>query len=93
MISNLSLLLKLINSINGQVHLNRSNLAQICNCDINSTRINLYYNGIVSIDSKTFKGLSNLQTLWLNNNQLSSIDANSFQGLSNLNELYLYNNL
>ena len=65
MTSTLSLLLVLINAINGQVHLNRSNLAQLCKCDINSASIDLNLKGIVSIDANTFQGLSNLQELGL----------------------------
>ncbi len=92
MIVTLSMLLVLINSINRQVHLNRSNLAQICNCDINSTKIYLNSTKIVSIKANTFQDLSNLQLLYLSNNQLSSIDAKTFQSLSNLLWLYLNNN-
>ena len=92
MISTLSLLLMLMNSINGQVHLDRSNLAQICNCDINSYRFNLSSKRIVSIDGKTFQGLSNLQTLLLDNNQLRSIDFITFQGLSKLSSIVLRSN-
>ena len=75
MIFTLSLLFVLINLKNAQVHLNRSNLAQICNCDINSARMDLSYKELVSIDTNTFQGSSNLQRLYLQNNQLSSIDA------------------
>ena len=81
MISTLSFLFVLINAINGQVHLNRNNLAQLCDCNINSNTIDLSSKGIVSIDANTFQGLSNLQRLYLYNNKLSSIDAKTFQGL------------
>jgi len=89
MISTLSLLLVLINAINGQVHLNRSNLAQLCKYNISSTYIDLSKQKIVSIDANTFQGLSNLKSLNLFSNPLRSIDANAFQGLSNLEELNL----
>ena len=89
MLVTLSLFLILINSINGQIHLERSNLAQMCNCDINSTVIDLRSKGIVSIDSNAFQGLSKLKYLYLYGNELSSIDNTTFQGLSNLLELYL----
>ena len=71
MIVILSLVLILMNSINGQVYLNRSNLAELCKCDINSTSISLESKQIVSIDVNSFQGLSNLQTLLLNKNYLS----------------------
>ena len=89
MISTLSLLLVLINAINGQVHLNRSNLAQLCKYNISSTYIDLSKQKIVSIDANTFQGLSNLKSLNLFSNPLRSIDANAFQGLSNLEKLNL----
>ena len=62
MIVNLSFMVfVLINLINGQVHLSRSNLVQICGCDINSTSIGLYLEEIVSIDANTFQGLTKLK--------------------------------
>ena len=88
----LSLYSMLISLINGQIHLNRSNLAQTCNCDYNSNRIYLNSTKILSIDVNSFQGLSNLQWLYLNGNQLSSISSNTFQSLSNLQWIYLNNN-
>ena len=89
MIVTLLQLLVLINAINAQFHLKKSNLAQICNCNIHSATIYLNSKVIVSIDGKTFQGLSNLQRLELEYNQLSLIDA-----LSILQDLNLgYNQL
>lgn len=81
-----------IERINATIHLNRSSLSQLCNCDINSDFINLQRKNISSIDPSTFKGLANLKNLNLANNNLSSLDATVFEGLSNLKRLDLSGN-
>ena len=45
----------------------------------------------MSLDANTFKDLSNLQNLKLDDNQLSSIDSKTFQGLSNFKNFELNN--
>ena len=40
-------------------NLNSSNLQQICDCDINSNRIDLSFKNITSIESSSFNSLSN----------------------------------
>ncbi|KKZ14745.1 MAG: hypothetical protein TH68_04230, partial [Candidatus Synechococcus spongiarum 142] len=52
----------------------------------------LYNQGISSLSSDDFAGLSNLQRLDLARNKLSSLPADVFDSLSNLEELYLHEN-
>ena len=47
---------------------------------------------IKKIDCDTFKGLANLEILYLDNNELTEIDGNLFSDLLNLKELYLNDN-
>ncbi|TGG82459.1 MAG: leucine-rich repeat domain-containing protein, partial [Aphanocapsa feldmannii 288cV] len=54
-------------------------------CDLSSK-------GITSLNSDDFHGLSNLEYLYLNNNNLSSFPENIFDRLSDLNTLSLTNN-
>ena len=49
-------------------------------------------NNLSSLPQGIFQGLSNLQTLRLEENNLSSLPQGIFQGLSNLQSLQLYNN-
>ena len=49
---------------------------------------------IQKINFNTFKGLANLETLHLNNNEIEEIEGNSFTDLLNLKQLYFdYNKL
>ena len=64
----------------------------------NLTQIDLWGLGknekdkIKKIDSNTFKNLTKLETLWLQDNAIEEIDVRLFETLSNLKELELYNN-
>ena len=56
-----------------QIHLNRSNLFQVCNneCSNDTELIDLFNKSIVSIDPTTFQGLNNLRTL--DNNKMLAL--------------------
>ncbi|KKZ13865.1 MAG: hypothetical protein TH68_06090, partial [Candidatus Synechococcus spongiarum 142] len=59
---------------------------------LDGTVCNLSSQGIESLGSDDFVGLSNLEQLDLRNNNLSSLPADVFTGLSNLQEIYLSGN-
>ena len=50
-------------TLHAQITLSRENLAEVCNCDIQSVSLNLVNKKIASINSNTFKGLNNLQEI------------------------------
>ena len=58
----------------------------------NGTICRLFSKGITSLSSNDFDGLSNLDRLYLNNNNLNSLPEDVFAGLSNLQMLTLNNN-
>ncbi len=81
----------LFENSNAQIHLNKTNLATICNCGpMNSSSINLNYKKIETIDPDTFKRLFSLRELKLEHNNLSSIHPTTFKGLT---QTYLRNRL
>ena len=87
------LLIILIDILNAQIHLDKTNLGRVCYCDpMKSTRISLNSKNIKKIDSATFTGLTSLQYLYLSSNQISFIDPATFTGLTSLQELRLQNN-
>lgn len=88
----LSLTILCLNSVLASEQLNRNNLAQTCDCDINAATINLSGKDIESVDASTFKGLSNLQYLYLDSNLIKSLDDTTFNGLSKLLVLHLEKN-
>jgi len=47
---------------------------------------------MTDIKENSFKGLNNLQDLYLGYNHINEIKENSFNGLNNLKYLYLGNN-
>ncbi|RZF34069.1 hypothetical protein LSTR_LSTR015502 [Laodelphax striatellus] len=57
-----------------------------------TTILDLRFNRIKEIPPDTFKNLSKLHTLLLNNNQLSKLQNGVFNGLQELRYLYLYKN-
>ena len=68
------LLVILIDNLNAQIHLNKTNLATVCACNpVQETSINLKFKNIKTIDPATFTGLTSLQELYLGENQISSI--------------------
>ena len=76
-----------------QIHLNRDNLNELCNCNsFVSRKIILSNKNISTIDTLTFNGLYSLQVLLLQSNQLTKIDEFTFKELSSLRYLYLSNN-
>ena len=78
-------LLILIGNLNAQNHLNKSNLPTLCNCDpSNSTSINLANKSIETIDPATFNGLSSLQKLSLQSNQISYLIKSHSYGMKRL---------
>lgn len=70
------LILLVINQTEAQIHLNKTNLAKLCNCSPNSqtVQIDLQNKSIASIDPNTFVGLTAIQYLRLNNNLLTTIN-------------------
>ena len=87
------ILVILFNNLNAQINLNKTNLANFCQCDpMRSTSINLSYRNIKTIDQATLTGLASFQYLYLNSNQISSIDPATFKGLTSLQELWLHTN-
>ena len=72
---------------------NSGNICQERNA-LNSagTVCDLSHQGIASLSSGDFNGLSNLRTLYLNDNNLSSLPEDIFNGLSNLQWLRLGGN-
>ncbi|XP_039300125.1 peroxidasin homolog, partial [Nilaparvata lugens] len=59
---------------------------------LDKERTDLRFNRIKEIPPDTFKNLSKLHTLLLNNNQLSKLQNGVFNGLQELRYLYLYKN-
>lgn len=58
-----------------------------------SEKLSLGFKNIKKINPDAFDSLSNLETLWLNNNQIEELDSSNFPvGLTNLKELLLSNN-
>lgn len=55
-------------------------------------RLSLGNNKLTVIRSFFFRGLDNLEILWLNDNFISEVDANCFSLLPNLRELNLSGN-
>jgi Leucine-rich repeat (LRR) protein len=85
--------LMLCKILNAQIHLNRTNLAYLCNCDpLNTSSIRLSNQNIKTIDPDTFTGLTFLQRLTLSGNHLSVLNASTFHGLTSLRELYISSN-
>jgi len=83
----------LIENLNAQIHLNKTNLAVLCNFDpMKLTSINLAAEKIKTIDPATFTDLISLQKLNLGYNRISSIDPATFTGLTSLRELNLESN-
>ncbi|XP_046606804.1 peroxidasin [Neodiprion virginianus] len=54
--------------------------------------LDLRFNNIVEIDPRVFRGLNELHTLLLNDNQIRYVPAKAFSDLPNLRKLYLYKN-
>ncbi len=87
------ILVVIFDNLNAKIHLNRSNLATICGCDLmQSSYISLRFRNITTIDPATFTGLTSLQVLELYNNEISSIDPATFKGLTSLRWLSLSSN-
>jgi Leucine-rich repeat (LRR) protein len=84
----------LIANLNAEIiHLNKINLANICECNpFESTTIYLSGKVIATIDPSTFNGLTSLQVLYLDLNQITSIEASTFTGLTSLQTIYLQHN-
>jgi len=68
----ISLLLDtLIDILNAQIHLSKTNIATVCACvPMKSTSIYLNSKNIKNIDPATFTGLTSLQELYLYSNQI-----------------------
>ena len=56
------------------------------------TRLDLRYEGITSLKTGDFAGLSSLRSLWMSNNQLKSLSVGVFSGLPELRYLRLGSN-
>ncbi len=83
----------LIDILNAQIHLNRTNLVTVCACNpMQETFIYLNSKNIKKIHPATFTGLTSLERLNLDSNQISSIDPDTFKGLTSLQELNLFYN-
>ena len=90
----LFLFLCIISTIKAQIHLNPSNLENLCECSypIWSWQIRINWKQVATIDSNTFSGFIRLQILNLMYNQITRIDLNTFSGLDSLEHIYLNNN-
>ncbi len=74
-------------------NLDRSNLHDVCGCDISSTdQIWAPSLGIQSVNPDTFQGLTNIRQINFDGNQLTFIDGNIFSGLFNLRVIDLQRN-
>lgn len=60
--------------------------------DSTITELDLSSKGIVALDDLVFGKLSNLKTLWLNENNITFLHENTFYGLEKLEKLYLFYN-
>ena len=74
------------------VVLNRNQLSTWCPDYLTNTTFNLVSRQITTISTDTFTGLTQLQWLFLSDNELASLDASLFSGLSQLHRLFLENN-
>lgn len=76
------------------VEINREYLIKEYGIDklVNCLSIDLSYRKIKKIDPNTFKGLTKLDSICLDENEIEEIDTNTFEGLSNLTYLNLYSN-
>jgi hypothetical protein len=87
------ILVVFFNSINGQIHLNKTNLAFLCRCDpFKSFGISLHNKNIKTIDPATFNGLTSLRKLNLSSNKITSLHPSLFKDLNSLQMLFLSNN-
>jgi len=87
------ILVVFFNSINGQIHLNKTNLAFLCRCDpFKSFGISLHNKNIKTIDPATFNGLTSLRKLYLSSNKITSLHPSVFKDLSSLQQLHLDSN-
>ena len=71
------------------VVLNRALLQQWLGDSINNRMLNLNQKNIKDIDPNTFTGLTNVEELYMANNQLKSVEAYMFKELKNLKTLVL----
>jgi Leucine-rich repeat (LRR) protein len=67
-------------------------LFQEYNYNNNSKIIDLSSKSLDKIDKNTFKGLINLESLYLNDNKIKQLENGLFNQLSNLRELWLESN-
>ena len=72
-----------------------SDCGEVSRADLESimtTTMTIAYVGISSLSEGDFSGLSNLQELYLSDNEISILPVGIFSGLSNLQRLSLYSN-
>jgi Leucine-rich repeat (LRR) protein len=74
------------------ISLNQSLLFQKYGFNINSIEIDLSEKSIDKIDINTFKGLSNLELLYLEENFIDRLEYGLFSDLLNLKEIWLQSN-
>ena len=74
------------------IELNQTSLFESFGYSFESKSINLELQGIQKIDPNTFNGLTKLEVINLNNNELTSLNALIFKGLFNLRKVYIESN-
>ena len=81
----LNAIVEAVSSVDACDYVSNAHLAQISTLDLNGQ-------GISSLKSGDFAGLSALETLYLHDNQLTALPADIFSGLSSLRSIGLWNN-
>lgn len=74
------------------IELNQTSLFESFGYSFESKSINLELQGIQKIDPNTFNGLTKLEVINLNNNELTSLNALIFKGLFSLRKVYIESN-
>ena len=75
-----------------EISINQTILFQEYNYNNNSIVIDLSNKNLDNIDINTFKGLNNLESLYLNDNKIKQLEYGLFNELYNLKELWLESN-
>jgi len=77
-------LIFLLEHLNAQIYLKKTNLAAVCRCDPSNSSKIFINKKIKAIDPDTFTNLTSLQTLWIPYNKILSIHPATFTGLTSI---------